>query len=98
MYFILTKEIFLHFFRHGNRFYNQYLNSVEKKYIDDDGSGDKPKFALQRRMRRYSCCDTIQAMFDRDMKVTKDNFGRKRKGTGCIYLPGSGFREAEGHL
>ena len=31
--FILTKEIFLHFFRHGNRFYNRYLNSVDKKSI-----------------------------------------------------------------
>ena len=39
---ILTKQIFLHFFRHGNRFYNRYLNSVDKrKYIDDDGSGEK---------------------------------------------------------
>ena len=37
-------------------------------------------------------------MFDRDTKVAKDIFGRKRKVTGCIYLPGSGFREAEGRL
>ena len=36
--FILTKQIFLHFYRHGNHFYDQYLNSVDKKkYIDDDG-------------------------------------------------------------
>ena len=49
-------------------------------------------------MRRYSCCDPLQAMFDRYRKVAKENSGRKRKGTGCIYLPGSGFREAEGHL
>ena len=26
IYFILAKEIFLHFFRHENRFYNRYLN------------------------------------------------------------------------
>ena len=32
IYFILTK-IFLHFFRHGNRFYNRYLNSVDKKIL-----------------------------------------------------------------
>ena len=30
--------------------------------------------------------------------MAKDNFGRKRKATGCLYLPGSGFHEAEGHL
>ena len=29
--FILTKQIFLHFFRHGNQFYDRYLNSVDKK-------------------------------------------------------------------
>ena len=37
-------------------------------------------------------------MFDRDTKVAKYNFGRKRKVTGCICLPGSVFREAEGHF
>ena len=37
-------------------------------------------------------------MFDRDREMTKDNLVRKRKATGCIYLPGSGFREAEGQL
>ena len=31
--FILKKQIFLHFFRHGNRFYNRYLNSADKKSI-----------------------------------------------------------------
>ena len=30
--------------------------------------------------------------------MAKENFGRKRKETGCIYLPESGFREAEGNL
>ena len=37
-------------------------------------------------------------MLDRDMKVARHNFGRKIKPTGCIFLPGSGFREAEGNL
>ena len=51
--FIPTKKIFLHFFRHGNRFYNRYLNSVDKrKYLDDDSSGVKPNNALQRRMKK----------------------------------------------
>ena len=49
-------------------------------------------------MRKYSCFDPLQAMFDRDRKGAKENFGGKRKGTGCIYLPGPGFREAEVHL
>ena len=39
-----------------------------------------------------------QEMWDRDRKIARDHFGRKRKSTGFIYLPGSKFREAEGHL
>ena len=31
--FILTKQIFLHFFCHGDQFYNRYLHLVDKKYI-----------------------------------------------------------------
>ena len=37
-------------------------------------------------------------MFDRDRKMAKENFSRKRKSTECIYIPGSDFRESEGHL
>ena len=97
--FILIKQNFLHFYRHANQFYDRYLNLVNrKKFIDDDGSGEKPKLEFQIRLQKYSCCDPIQAMFDRDRKEEKENFGRKRKATGCIYLPGSVFREAEGHL
>ena len=29
--FILTKQIFLHFFHHGDRFYNRYINIAGKK-------------------------------------------------------------------
>ena len=47
---------------------------------------------------KYSCCGPLQAMLDRDMKVARQNFGRKRKPTGCIFLSGSGFCEAEGNL
>ena len=46
---------------------------------------------------KYSCYDPIQSMLDRDFKVARQNFGRKRKPTGCIFLSGSGFREAEGN-
>ena len=31
--FILTKEIFPHFFCHGDQFYNQYINTTDKKSI-----------------------------------------------------------------
>ena len=58
----------------------------------------KPNHALQRRMKCISFEDPLQAIFDRDRKMAKDNFGRNIKSTGCIYLPGSDFREAEGHL
>ena len=70
--FILTKQIFLHLFRHGNQFYDRYLNLVDKKkYIDDDGSGEKPKLEFQRRLLKYSRCDPIWAMFDRDRKEAR---------------------------
>ena len=42
--------------------------------------------------------DTMQKMWDRDLKIARDNFGGKRKSTGYIYLPGSKLREAEGRL
>ena len=32
------------------------------------------------------------------MKEKRSNFGRKRKPSGCIFLSGSGFGEAEGNL
>ena len=53
---------------------------------------------FQRRFLKYSWCDPIQAMFGRYRKEARQNFGKKRKATGCIFLPGSGFREAEGNL
>ena len=49
-------------------------------------------------MRHTSGCDQIKNMWDRDGKIARDNFGRKIKSTGFIYIPGSKFREAEGHL
>ena len=36
-------------------------------------------------------------MLDRNFKVAKHNFGRKRKPTGCIFLFGSGLRDAVGN-
>ena len=46
---------------------------------------------------QYSGYDLIQSMLDRYFRVARQNFGRKRKPTGCIFLSGSGFREAEGN-
>ena len=49
-------------------------------------------------MKCISFSDPLQAMWDRDRKIARETFGRKRKSTGCIFLPGSDFFEAEGHL
>ena len=49
-------------------------------------------------MKFISFGDTLQAMFDIDRTMAKDSFGSKIKATGCIYVPGSYFRGAEGHL
>ena len=93
--FILTKQIFLHFFRHGDRF---YINKIGKKeYLDDDGSGVKPKHSLQKITRCISFGDPLHELWDRDRKTARDKFGKKRKSTG-FFLPGSEFHEAEGHL
>ena len=42
--------------------------------------------------------DPLQKMWDRDRKIAREKFGKKRKSTGFIYIPGPKFREAEGHL
>ena len=76
--FIFTKTIFLHLFCHGGRFYNQYINTTDKKnYLDDDGSGLKPKHFLQRRMRCISFGDPLQAVLYRDRKIARETFGAK---------------------
>ena len=49
-------------------------------------------------MRYTYGCDPIQPILDRDRKISRDGFGRKRKLSGFIYLPKSKFREAEGYL
>ena len=49
-------------------------------------------------MRYTYGCDPIQQIWDRYRKIARDTFDRKIKPTGFIYLPGSTFFEAEGHL
>ena len=56
----------------------------------------KPNHFLQRIIKCISFGDPLHAMWDRDRKMAKDNFVRRIKSTGCINLPGSYFREAEG--
>ena len=76
--FIRTKQIFLHFFRHGDRFYNQYINTVDRlNYIYDYGSEVKTKHFLQGRMRCTSFGDPLQAMWDIDRKTARICFGKK---------------------
>ena len=49
-------------------------------------------------MRYTSGYDTVQKIWGRDRKIARENVCRKRKSTRFIYLHGSKFREAEGHL
>ena len=49
-------------------------------------------------MRYNPVYDSIQQVLDRDRKIARDNFGRKRKPTGFISIPSLKLREAEGHL
>ena len=56
------------------------------KCIDDDGSVEKPELGFQRRLIKYSCCDPLQAMLDRDTKVARQNFCRKRNQLGAFLF------------
>ena len=98
--FVLTKQRFLHFYCRGDWFYNRYINkTIKTKYLDDDGSGVKPEhFPTKIGIRSSYGYDPIQKMWDRDLKITNHNFGRKIKSTGYIYLTGSKYCEAEGYL
>ena len=78
IYFILTKQVFLHLFCHGDSYYNRYTNTTDNlKYLDDDGSGVKPRHFLQRGMKWKSFGEPLQAMWNRDRKITRYNFYKK---------------------
>ena len=48
IYFILTKQVFMHFIHHWDRFYYTYINStIRNKYFEDNGTGLKPKHFYQ---------------------------------------------------
>ena len=82
--------------------FNRYINSkIRTKYIDGDGTGAKPKKIYSTTLTRkphqfgYSSRGKI---WDRGMKKTKQNFGRKKKPTGYIYFPRPQYCESEAHL
>ena len=56
------------------------------------------KHLIQGGMIYTSGCDIIHQMWDGYRKKARDNFSRKIKSTGFIYLPGSNVCESEGHL
>ena len=44
IFITITKQIFMHFYCHGDRFYNQYSNkTIKTKYIENGVSRVKPK-------------------------------------------------------
>ena len=51
----------------------------KKKYLDDNGTGVKPKHFTKMGMRCSSVYDPIKKMWDRYQKIARDNFGRKIK-------------------
>ena len=48
IYFILTKKIFLHIYRHRYRFYNRYINKTDKNHLHDDVTWVKPFLFTKR--------------------------------------------------
>ena len=92
--FILTKQISLHFYCH----ITDILIKQTKNSLDDDGTGVKPEHFIKRGMIYTSSCDTIKKIWNRDRNIARDNFSRKRRSTGFIYLIGSKSCEAEIHL
>ena len=58
----------------------------------------KPKNCLHKEIIYTYGCDPIQAMGDKDRKIARENFDKKIKSTGFIYLPGSKLHEAKDNL
>ena len=98
--FIIKKQILLHFYCHGDRCYNRYIERKKRQNnnLDNDDTGVKPEHFLQILMRYTSGYDPIQQIWDRYRKIARDIFGKKRKSNGYIYLHGSKFCEARGHF
>ena len=100
-----SRKKIVHSICNGYQFYNKFLNSTTRtKYIDDDGTGVKPKqfFSNLLTGRNFQYGSNVYSswdkMWDIDMKKTRQKFGRKRKPTRYIYLLWSQSHEDEGNL
>ena len=72
IYFILTKQIFLHLYFHDDWFYNLYINkTINTKYLDDNSSGAKPFFFTKTGIRCSFGYSSRSKMCDRHLKITK---------------------------
>ena len=90
IYFIIT-FCFVHLIRNGDRFYNWYINSkIRTKYLDDDGTGVKPKHFSQNN-EQEKCVDIKVIIKIQEGNVgqryekIKTKFGKKNK-INWIYL------------
>ena len=72
----------------GIRFIINISIKQKKKYPYDDVTGVKSKYIIQRGIIYTPGYYPIQKMWDRDLNIDRDNFRRKIKSTGYIYLSG----------
>ena len=85
IYFIIKKQIFLHFFRHEDIFYNLYIYStIRTKYLDDNGTGVKPNHFSQKQRRRNFSYSSRDQMWTIDIKKPKKLWNNKK--TNWVYL------------
>ena len=82
----------------GTVFITDITIKQTKYYLDDDGTGVKPKNFLQRVMIYTPGYDPIQQMRDKYWIIATDNFVIKVKSTGNSYPPRPKFCGAGVHL
>ena len=93
------KQFFLISFVMGISFITDKNSKTRTKYLDDDGTGVKPKHFISKTGKKQNFgYNSRRKMLDRDPKKTIDNYARKIKSTGYIYLHGSQYCEAEDYL
>ena len=105
LYFKLHKSIFLHFVRHGTKFYEKYIKYDDrKKYIDNDGSGIFSKWNVRQLynaeyLKTYLNRRSVHERdYIKDTRIGWVHSGRKRKATGFVYLKGPPYHDAERSL
>ena len=100
--FILQKYIFLHFVHYGTKFCDKYINTDDRKNIDDDGSGIflKQKYRKFYNTKYQEKCGNrhhvLSAPYIKYARIRRVYSGRKRKATGYVYIQGSPYLDAEG--